>query len=345
MNPYILLTTLSCLGLGTLMTVSSSNWLLAWMGLEVSTMAILPIMSKLHHPRAVEATTKYFLVQAAAAATMLFASLINANASGDWNLTATNEPLAAFLLTSALSLKLGIAPLHTWMPEVLQGLDLVTALIVSTWQKLAPFSLLVQCNAPHQLTLILGVTSILVGGWGGLNQTQTRKILAYSSIAHLGWMIVVSSISPSLSFFTLILYFSMTTTMFMSLHLSNGLNINTLASVWTKNPFVAATLPLVLMSLAGLPPLSGFSPKWMIISELANQSLIMLASSIALAALISLFFYLRLSYYSALTLTPNSALPPASWRTSTPKTALLPLSLAPSILILPISPAILSCIT
>nr|YP_009034363.1 NADH dehydrogenase subunit 2 [Solenostomus paradoxus]BAO84694.1 NADH dehydrogenase subunit 2 [Solenostomus paradoxus] len=345
MNPYVLLTSMSCLGLGTLLTMSSSNWLLAWMGLEINTLAILPIMSKMHHPRAIEATTKYFLVQATAAATILFASLLNASVNGNWTLESTDSPLSIFLVTTALCLKLGIAPLHTWMPEVLQGLDLVTGLIVSTWQKLAPFTLLVQTNAPYQLTLTMGAASILIGGWGGLNQTQTRKILAYSSIAHLGWVLVISSINPKLSFFTLILYFLMTTSMFMSLFLSNALSMNSLACSWSKTPFVAAILPLTLMSLAGLPPLSGFAPKWMIISELSKQNLNLIASLIALAALISLFFYLRLSYYSTLTLTPNSALPTASWRNNAPWTNLLPLSLTPSIFVLPMIPAALSSVT
>lgn len=84
-------------------------------------------------------------------------------------------------------MKVGLAPTHFWLPEVLQGLDLTTGLILSTWQKVAPFALLLQI--PHHnptLLVILGLLSTLIGGWGGLNQTQLRKILAYSSIAHLG---------------------------------------------------------------------------------------------------------------------------------------------------------------
>lgn len=87
----------------------------------------------------------------------------------------------------ALGLKIGLAPLHIWLPEVLQGLDLTTGLIISTWQKLAPFAILAQLSAHASPILIaIGLLSTLVGGWGGLNQTQLRKILAYSSIAHLG---------------------------------------------------------------------------------------------------------------------------------------------------------------
>lgn len=78
MNPYILTVLLIGLGLGTTITFASSHWLLAWMGLEINTLAIVPLMAQHHHPRAVEATTKYFLTQATAAAIILFASTINA---------------------------------------------------------------------------------------------------------------------------------------------------------------------------------------------------------------------------------------------------------------------------
>jgi len=88
----------------------------------------------------------------------------------------------------ALALKVGLAPAHFWLPEVLQGLDLTTGLILSTWQKLAPFALIVQVapSVNSYLMITLGLASTFIGGWGGLNQTQLRKILAYSSIAHLG---------------------------------------------------------------------------------------------------------------------------------------------------------------
>ena len=78
MNPYVLSVLLISLGLGTTLTFASSHWLLAWMGLEINTLAIIPLITQHHHPRAVEATTKYFLTQATAAALILFASTTNA---------------------------------------------------------------------------------------------------------------------------------------------------------------------------------------------------------------------------------------------------------------------------
>nr|WRW11372.1 NADH dehydrogenase subunit 2 [Afurcagobius suppositus] len=347
MNPYILAFLLFALGLGTTITFSSTHWFLAWMGLEISTLAILPLMTQNSHPRAIEATTKYFLTQAAAAATLLFASTSNAWLTGQWNISLMMHPLPATLIILALSMKIGLAPLHTWLPEVLQGLDITTGLIMSTWQKLAPFSLLLQTPLQsHPLLVLLAITSTLVGGWGGLNQTQLRKVLAYSSIAHLGWMILVLQFNTPLTMLTLGLYLAMTSAAFLTLKANNATNINTLATSWAKIPTLAALLPLVLLSLGGLPPLTGFMPKWLILQELTKQGLPLAATIAALSALLSLYFYLRISYAMALTMAPNNTTGTTPWRLyNSQQTLPLATSVALSLVLLPLTPAISAFLT
>nr|QQV69620.1 NADH dehydrogenase subunit 2 [Dibranchus sp. YXL-2021] len=344
MSPYILFTLMFGLGLGTTLTFASSHWLLAWMGIEMNTLAFIPLMAQHHHPRAVEATTKYFLAQAAAAAVLLFAALTNAWMTGQWDIQQDLSPVPAAMLTCALALKLGLAPFHTWLPEVLQGLDLTTGLILSTWQKLAPFALLFQIHPLHPgLVTLLGLTSTLVGGWGGLNQTQLRKILAYSSIAHLGWMMVVMQFSPPLAKLTLALYIIMTASTFMVLKLTSSKTINALTSSWTKIPTITALTPLILLSLGGLPPLTGFMPKWLILHELTKQELGLLATTLAIGALLSLYFYLRLSYAMALTISPNNISGTTPWRfTHSPMKLALAILTSLSITLLPLTPALTS---
>nr|NP_818814.1 NADH dehydrogenase subunit 2 [Sarcocheilichthys variegatus microoculus]YP_009348580.1 NADH dehydrogenase subunit 2 [Sarcocheilichthys biwaensis]BAC67391.1 NADH dehydrogenase subunit 2 [Sarcocheilichthys variegatus microoculus]BAW87925.1 NADH dehydrogenase subunit 2 [Sarcocheilichthys biwaensis] len=344
MNPYVLMILLSSLGLGTTLTFASSHWLLAWMGLEINTLAIVPLMAQHHHPRAVEATTKYFLTQATAAAMIMFASTTNAWISGEWDMTNMSSPLATTMLIAALALKIGLAPMHFWMPEVLQGLDLLTGLILSTWQKLAPLALIIQVAPaidPLLLT-VLGLTSTLVGGWGGLNQTQLRKILAYSSIAHMGWMIIILQYAPQLTLLALGTYIFMTSAAFLTLKMLSATKINTLAMTWSNNPILVTTATLVLLSLGGLPPLTGFMPKWLILQELTKQGLPLTATVMALAALLSLYFYLRLCYAMALTISPNTPNSTTPWRTQTTQ-ASLPLSVSTTIALglLPMTPAVL----
>nr|YP_009234340.1 NADH dehydrogenase subunit 2 [Leuciscus oxyrrhis]YP_009234353.1 NADH dehydrogenase subunit 2 [Leuciscus burdigalensis]AMD07849.1 NADH dehydrogenase subunit 2 [Leuciscus oxyrrhis]AMD07862.1 NADH dehydrogenase subunit 2 [Leuciscus burdigalensis] len=348
MNPYVLTVLLSSLGLGTTLTFASSHWLLAWMGLEINTLAIVPLMAQHHHPRAVEATTKYFLTQATAAAMILFASTTNAWITGEWDMNSMSNPIASTMVIAALALKIGLAPMHFWMPEVLQGLDLLTGLILSTWQKLAPLALIVQTAQaidPMLLTA-LGLMSTLVGGWGGLNQTQLRKILAYSSIAHMGWMLIVLQYAPQLTLLALLTYILMTSAAFLTLKISSATKVNTLAVVWSKSPILTTATALVLLSLGGLPPLTGFMPKWLILQELAKQSLPLTATVMALAALLSLYFYLRLCYAMTLTISPNTTAATTPWRAQTTQ-ASLPLALFTTMALglLPVSPAILMLVT
>nr|BAW88497.1 NADH dehydrogenase subunit 2 [Raiamas steindachneri] len=344
MNPYVLAVLLSSLGLGTVLTFSSSHWLLAWMGLEINTLAIIPLMAQHHHPRAVEAATKYFLVQATAAAMILFASTMNAWTTGEWDINNFPNPLASMTLTIALALKIGMAPMHLWMPEVLQGLDLLTGLIMSTWQKLAPFALIIQttqATSPALLTS-LGIISSLVGGWSGLNQTQLRKILAYSSIAHMGWMIIVLQYSPQLTIIALGLYIFLTSAAFLTLKTLSATKINSLSMTWSKNPALVSLSLLTLLSLGGLPPLTGFMSKWLIIQELANQNLPITATIMALSALLSLYFYLRLCYAMTLTVSPSTISLVPQWRTLTAQSSMpLALTTVTALGLLPLTPAIL----
>nr|YP_008758434.1 NADH dehydrogenase subunit 2 [Heptranchias perlo]BAO02714.1 NADH dehydrogenase subunit 2 [Heptranchias perlo] len=344
MNSTVLTIFISSLGLGTTLTFIGSHWLLVWMGLEINTLAIIPLMMYQHHPRAVEATTKYFLTQATASTLLLFASMTNAWTSGEWNLLEMSNPTSATLTTIALALKIGLAPMHFWLPEVLQGLNLTTGLILTTWQKLAPFAILLQLYPllNPNLLLFLGISSALIGGWGGLNQTQLRKILAYSSIAHLGWMITILHYSPNLTQLNLILYIIMTLTTFLLFKMFNSTKINSITISTTKSPLLTTITLMTLLSLGGLPPLTGFMPKWLILQELTKQNLAIPATIMALTTLLSLFFYLRLCYATTLTMSPNPIHSMSTWRTmpSQPNLTLL-IASSISILLLPLTPTIL----
>nr|ACD80038.1 NADH dehydrogenase subunit II [Pristimantis aff. ridens C AJC-2008] len=341
MNPYALSFIISSLALGTMTTLSSTHWILAWIGLEINTLAIIPVMTKTPHPRAIEATTKYFLTQAAASALLLFSSTMNAWMTGEWTIMSSSE-LPSILTVSALAIKLGIAPFHLWLPEVLQGLPIKTGLILSTWQKLAPMSIFIQLSnhTNLHLTLILGLTSMLFGGWNGINQTQTRKILAFSSIAHLGWMTAILNLNPQLTFLNFLTYILLTSTLFLTFTLTDTKNLPELATSWSKSPPLSASALLTLLSLSGLPPLTGFMPKWLIAQEMIKQNLVMFTLIILFSSLLSLFFYLRLTYIMSLTLSPNLSFSTFPWMTHK-KNILAPLTTL-SLLLLPFTPLIWS---
>nr|YP_009116434.1 NADH dehydrogenase subunit 2 [Periparus ater]AJD76928.1 NADH dehydrogenase subunit 2 [Periparus ater] len=342
MNPQAKLIFIISLLLGTTITISSNHWVMAWTGLEINTLAILPLISKSHHPRAVEAATKYFLVQATASTLVLFASMTNAWSTGQWDITQLTHPVSCTILTSALAIKLGLVPFHFWFPEVLQGSPLTTGLLLSTAMKLPPIALLFMTSPSLNPTLLttMAILSAALGGWMGLNQTQTRKILAFSSISHLGWMTIILTYDPKLTLLNFYLYALITTAVFLTLNTIKALNLPTVMTMWTKTPSLNAMLLLTLLSLAGLPPLTGFLPKWLILQELTKQDMAPTATMMALLSLLSLFFYLRLAYCATITLPPHTTNHMKLWHTNKPVNASVAILVTTSTMLLPISPMI-----
>nr|ABI97275.1 NADH dehydrogenase subunit 2 [Artisornis metopias] len=346
MNPQAKLIFTISLLLGTTITISSNHWIMAWAGLEINTLAILPLISKSHHPRSIEAATKYFITQATASALVLFSSMTNAWYTGQWDITQLTHPTSCLILTSALAMKLGLVPFHFWFPEVLQGSQLTTGLLLSTVMKLPPVSLLFMTSHSLNPTLLtcMAILSTALGGWMGLNQTQIRKILAFSSISHLGWMTIIISYNPKLTLLNFYLYMLMTTAVFLTLNTIKASKLPTLTTTWTKSPALNAMLLLTLLSLAGLPPLTGFLPKWLIIQELTKQGMTTAAVSISLLSLLGLFFYLRLAYCSTITLPPHTTNHIKQWHTNKPTHSSIALLTTMSTALLPISPFITTII-
>nr|AIM45280.1 NADH dehydrogenase subunit 2 [Hylophilus aurantiifrons] len=342
MNPQAKLVFMFSLLLGTTLTISSNHWIMAWAGLEINTLSILPLISKSHHPRAIEAATKYFLVQAAASTLVLFSGMTNAWHTGQWDITQLTHPMSCMILTAALSMKLGLVPFHFWFPEVLQGSSLTTGLILSTIMKLPPIALLFMTSHSLNPTLLttMAIMSVALGGWMGLNQTQIRKIMAFSSISHLGWMSIIIIYNPKLTLLNFYLYILMTTTVFLTFNSIKTLKLSTLMTTWAKTPSLSMMLLLVLMSLAGLPPLTGFLPKWLIIQELTKQHMAPAATAISMLSLLGLFFYLRLAYCATITLPPHTTNHVKQWHINKPINISVAMLATASIMMLPISPMI-----
>nr|AEI91845.1 NADH dehydrogenase subunit 2 [Heteronotia binoei]ALV88684.1 NADH dehydrogenase subunit 2 [Heteronotia binoei] len=340
MSPLVWTTLTACLTTSTIIIMTSHHWLLAWLSLELNTLSILPVIMRSNHPRTTEAATKYFLIQTTAATLILLASTMNAWQTGSWDITQSLSPMATTITTTAIMMKLAIAPAHLWYPEILQGTTMTTALIISTWQKIAPLTLLylLHNHLSTNTMLLLGLTSALIGGWTGLNQTQTRKIMAFSSISHMGWLITALCLSPGLTTLTMITYTVMTTTMFLSLTASSSKTLLDLGTSWTHSPILLTTTMLTLLSLAGLPPLTGFMPKLLILKELVAMKLLTLSTALALTSLPNLAFYTRMAYLTTLTIPPNTTNSEHKWRFKTPTPSPVSMTALLTTLTLPMTP-------
>nr|YP_009754803.1 NADH dehydrogenase subunit 2 [Lissonycteris angolensis]QIP52877.1 NADH dehydrogenase subunit 2 [Lissonycteris angolensis] len=341
MNPLIFTMIMLTVVLGTAIVLTSSHWLTVWIGFEMNMLAIIPILMKKYNPRSMEASTKYFLTQATASMLLMLAIVINLVYSGQWSTTKPLNSTVSTIMTLALAMKLGLSPFHFWVPEVTQGIKLSSGLILLTWQKLAPMSILYQIAPTTNLNLLLTMSmmSIAIGGWGGLNQTQLRKIMAYSSIAHMGWMTAIMTYNPTMAMLNLVIYILLTTTTFMMFMLNSTTTTLSLSHTWNKTPLLTTIILATMLSLGGLPPLSGFLPKWMIIQELTKNDSIIMPIVMAVTALLNLFFYMRLTYSTSLTMFPSTNNMKMKWQFNytKPTPFLSPLVIL-SILILPLSP-------
>nr|YP_010947177.1 NADH dehydrogenase subunit 2 [Elephantulus myurus]WGO62104.1 NADH dehydrogenase subunit 2 [Elephantulus myurus] len=344
MNPLTLSLILMTLTSGSMLAMFSSHWLTAWLGLEMNLFAIIPFIINPHNPRSIEGATKYFLMQASASMLLMMAALINFMNSGQWSIMNLTNPIASLLMLTALLMKLGMAPFHFWVPEVLQSTTLFTGMVLLTWQKLAPISILYQITPSINHNILLGsaILSIMIGGWGGLNQTLIRKIMAYSSIAHMGWMTAAIIYNPSLTLMNLLIYIILTLTLFLLFTLNHSTTLTLLASSWNKTPVLTVMILTTLMSTGGLPPFSGFIPKWLIIQEITKNNNMIVPLIMAFMALLNLYFYMRLAYSTALTMFPTSNNTKLNWLyNSNPSSITLAPLLVMSNLLLPMTPMLL----
>nr|YP_009651722.1 NADH dehydrogenase subunit 2 [Pisaster ochraceus]QCY72410.1 NADH dehydrogenase subunit 2 [Pisaster ochraceus] len=316
MNRSVVLILLLNIIVSVVIVLSSHSWFSVWIGLELNTLSVLPILCGQFSPRGVESTIKYFLVQAFSAAMILNVALVQLWLCSSWSVSCPLNSFSSIVLTLALCLKLGLFPCHFWFPDVLQGLSFLQGLLLSTWQKVAPFIILVSvCNIISiNVLTTLGCLSVLVGGWGGLNQSQVRKIMAFSSISHLGWICSVLSYSIYVGCIMFVVYIVLSSTVFLINNEGNLYNLSSLGRLVYCNNVMGIVLVLVILSLGGLPPLTGFLNKFIALECLLSNNLLVPCAILIVGSLLSLFFYLRISFNSVLCLFPQHSMMLFSWR-------------------------------
>nr|QHD47943.1 NADH dehydrogenase subunit 2 [Neoperlops gressitti] len=280
----------------SIVSISSTSWFGAWIGLEINLLSFIPLLTASANSLSTEASLKYFLTQALASANLLLAvimvSFLFANPASLvlWN------PFLSTLISSSLLLKMGAAPFHFWFPGVMEGLTWINGLILMTWQKIAPLMLLSYNLSFSMFWVIIIMSSITIGSLGGLTQTSLRKILAYSSINHLGWLIPALIFSESVFNTYFAIYFLLTATIVLNFYTFNVSHLNQLFALNQPSPWLKVLLFCSLLSLGGLPPFLGFLPKWLIIQNLTDMNMTILVFSMIVMTLITLFYYLRLTF-------------------------------------------------
>nr|QEO33528.1 NADH dehydrogenase subunit 2 [Conanalus pieli] len=298
MNPSKILF-ISCVITGTLISICSNSWFGVWMGLEINLLSFIPIMSNQKNILSSEASLKYFLIQAFASSMFLF-SIILSYILSNMSLQFNHSTIDSSLINSALLLKMGAAPFHFWFPGTMEGLNWMNCLMLMTWQKIAPLILLSYTIQINLFTTFIIVTSIIIGSLGGLNQTSLRKIMAYSSINHLGWMISGLTIGENLWMIYFCIYLFLSTSIVLLFYNFDIYHINQNFLMLSNKPTTKFFLFTSFLSLGGLPPFLGFLPKWIIIQSLTESYNWFLITLMVIMTLITLFFYLRITFSSFL---------------------------------------------
>nr|YP_009228891.1 NADH dehydrogenase subunit 2 [Xenoturbella monstrosa]ALS20078.1 NADH dehydrogenase subunit 2 [Xenoturbella monstrosa] len=292
---------------GLLLITMSNHYIMMFVGLELMTFSFITIMSPTS-PRQVESSVKYFIIQSSASIILLLSLIFP-----------STQISVIFHTTLIMSLlvKLAAAPFHSWFPEVTQGMKWKPATLILTWQKLGALIILSRTLTIENKTIMTAtaITSAVVGAVSGLNQVQTRKIMAYSSISHMGWTLLLFTINQQIAMTYFVIYAIITVSIMTTMEYHNSshlskMHMDSFLSPWT----VAMTLSLIL-SLGGLPPLGGFLNKVMAFKEMINNNLIVITLIMILSSLMSLFFYLRIAYSTTLTSSSQHTLSMMTTRT------------------------------
>nr|YP_010308071.1 NADH dehydrogenase subunit 2 [Crambus perlellus]ULU28318.1 NADH dehydrogenase subunit 2 [Crambus perlellus] len=275
----------------TLISIASNSWFGCWIGLEINLLSFIPLISNSNNLFSNEASLKYFLTQSIASINFLFIILLKMILM---NFEMNN--FISILINSSLLMKMGSVPFHFWFPNIIEGLSWLNSFILMSWQKISPIILLSYYFNKNFIIIII-MLNALIGAVGGLNQTSLRKLMAFSSINNLSWMMSSIMISENLWYFYFIFYSFMISIMCFFFHIINMFYLNQLFFL-NINYLIKINLLINFLSLGGLPPFIGFFPKWIIINFLIYNKFLMLIFILIMSSLIMLFFYIRIIYSS-----------------------------------------------
>ncbi|WP_353234526.1 NADH-quinone oxidoreductase subunit NuoN [Diaphorobacter ruginosibacter] len=330
--------TLSMLALlGMFVMIGANNFLVVYLGLELLTLASYALVAlRRDHSQSVEAAMKYFVLGAMASGFLLYGLSMIYGATGSLDIGQVFQAIyggqirhqvlvfGVVFVVAGLGFKLGVVPFHMWVPDVYHGAPTAITLIVGGAPKLAAFGmtmrLLVDGMLPlavdwQQMLMVMAVCSLLIGNLGGLLQTNIKRMLAYSTISQMGFVllglmsgVIHGNVDPnavenaySSAMFYVVTYVLTTLAAFgvILLLAREGFEseeISDLAGLNQRSPLYAGVMALCLFSMAGIPPMVGFYAKLSVLQALISSGQtphIVLAVFAVIMSLIGAFYYLR----------------------------------------------------
>ena len=317
---YIALTLLGTLGM--LVMASSANMLTSYLGLELLSLSMYALVAlKRDDKIATEAAMKYFVLGALASGLLLFGMSVIYGATGSLSLDTifaalgtankTAVALGLIFIAAGVAFKLGVVPFHMWVPDVYNGAPTAVTLFLGTAPKVAAFALayrlfsdaLSPAIADWSIILaVIAILSVVVGNIVAISQTNIKRMLAYSAIANMGFLLF-GVIAGGKEGFAAALFYAVTyaITGLVSIGILVLLsardvefdNIDDLKGLNARSPWLAFLMLLAMFSLAGIPPTLGFWAKLSVIEAVVNAGYVWIAVVAVMASLVGAFYYLR----------------------------------------------------
>ena len=331
--------------LGMMIMISSNNFLLLYLGLEIQSLSLYVVSSfRRDNYKSTEAGLKYFILGSLSSGLMLFGISLIYGSTGSINFeiisSMINEGFFPGIVAGLVFLICGFAfkasavPFHMWTPDVYEGSPTPVTAFFATVPKLAAVGVLLRvlfdCFGPiveswQQVIIIISVLSMFLGSVAAIGQNNIKRLMAYSSIGHIGFVLMgVASgtdkgISAVLIYMVLYIIMNIGVFVFILNMERNGVAVTTINSLNMYNNVSKSQtlfLTILLFSLAGIPPLAGFFGKFFIFNAAINAGLSWLAVMGGIASVIAAFYYLRIVYlmYFGLSSDPLSGkMPTAHW--------------------------------
>nr|YP_010463756.1 NADH dehydrogenase subunit 2 [Lophogaster typicus]UUL70705.1 NADH dehydrogenase subunit 2 [Lophogaster typicus] len=277
---------------------SSYSWIAMWVGVELNMIMFLSLifMSKEFKKLNLEGAVKYFLVQVIGSMMLIFSFFFMFKGLNFmWG-----------IMLASLGLKLGMAPLHFWFPEVVLMYSWDINFYLFTVQKLGPMIMMYYCfiMSLNNIYLLLILCSSMVGALGGFMQMDFRKIMAYSSISHMGWMMIGLLYYFKIWSLYFFIYLLLNYTLCYLFKKYNINNFNTVMSNFSLSFNLKYMFLMLFFSLGGMPPFLGFYSKWMVIEGAMMMNMGSLMIIMILMVLLTLYYYLRMVWGGMLMSSP-----------------------------------------
>nr|UYG49026.1 NADH dehydrogenase subunit 2 [Abscondita chinensis] len=280
----------SMLIMSTLISISAYTWLGMWIGLEINLLSLIPMFQS-KSIMSSESSIKYFITQAIAS-TIIMLSMIMMMWKFNFSSIMNMKSNLLMIMNSGLILKMGMAPLHFWFPEVLEGLNWNNCLIMLTWQKITPM-MLIMLNIEFSIfySMII-ISAMIISGIMSINQISMRKLMAFSSINHMGWM--MSSMMTEKTIWMLYFVVYSIITINITMMMKNIFYLNQLFTNLNVSPSMKMFFTLNFLSLSGIPPFLGFMPKWMVIQTMIENNMFLMTLFMIMFTLIMVYVYIRI---------------------------------------------------